>query len=319
MTHRAIFAADNYILKELGNGSYGTVYASIPKAIANQILSDLKDPCNPLDRSEAKSKLRTALQAAKIAKGGFSPDKNDCRVEIEALQILNEDNNPNIISLKAADSSSQYGWFTLEPLAGGDLINFRKTILTCGPSNPPPISLAWHFIHDLANALLTMHTHGYAHMDIAERNIMLRPRGAFRDYPDVVIVDFGNSCDYRQWMKTSQSSTAKNSAALRSVFVGMYVRDLTCLRFPLQFSFEHVARNNSLLSAAMRGIKEYQLGKGERAEEYYVNFLIRLRDQALKEREREYKVLPEPLVEYFRQLERIVSDEDLEKAFPNLA
>lgn len=47
MTYRTDFEKSNYIVKELGSGTYGVVYASIPKNLADQVIPELKDSIDP--------------------------------------------------------------------------------------------------------------------------------------------------------------------------------------------------------------------------------------------------------------------------------
>lgn len=314
MTYLADFEKDNYILKDLGSGAYGTVYASIPKTIADQILAALRSSSRPVQVSAAKVQLRAGIEAAKISKGGKSFGRQaNFKAEIEILQVLNEAECPNIVATRRADSS-EYGWLVMEPLAGGDFIDFRKFIKTCGNRNPLPCSLAWHFIHELANALFFMYAQSCIHSDLGERNIMLRPRGAYKNYPDVVLVDFGMASTYGRWLATSSQDTLER----RHEFLGSCVRDLNSLHFSLQSLLDQLSRNCVALQATLVNIKSYRVRKGADAAQHYKMFLEKLRDEASRMRDQEYKELPGVVLAYLRKRDKMVSDAELERVFPDL-
>jgi hypothetical protein len=97
------------------------------------------------------------------------------------------------------------------------------------------------------------------------------------------------------------------------------VKDLRCLHNVVQPSFGQVASDNVPLRDTLISVRDYSLREGVNAEEHYVRFLIQLRDEAERERENGYEILPKALDEYFKEHGKILSDGDLEKAFLDLA
>ncbi|CZT21967.1 uncharacterized protein RCC_12170 [Ramularia collo-cygni] len=341
MTNRINFEKDNYIIKELGEGSYGNVYASIPKPLADQILAERAQSSDPLATQTALTQLRASVEAAKISKGGISfGRKLNCIAEVDVLQTLEAGAHPNIVRLRTADPSSSHGWFTLEPLAGKTFLEFlhhfdganNSPPTTTRPPPPPQVSLGWHILFQLAEAFLALHfgykgqgflpgsskRRTFAHSDLSMSNIMFRPRGIYRDYPDVVLVDLGNVVEFTSEDEggiPSPSSSSSRRIALQSRDVLAAVRILT--------SIFNRTGNIPLRNTLERHIFSTSTGNGKtsnfQTSAEYLQYLIDMRDEAFRERERLYEPLAEDLVWYFEADQEIVSDAWLGRCFPVLA
>ncbi|SMQ45869.1 unnamed protein product [Zymoseptoria tritici ST99CH_1A5] len=327
MFNRRRFERDHYIIKELGSGAYGHAYASVPKATADQIVSELTSSPNAVPA--AKARLRAGLQAAKISKAstGFH-GKLGLRTEIQTLQYLNNSSCPNIVHLIDADSVSNT-WLTLEMLNGRTLAQFA-TFIEDSYCRSPPAGLCWHMLFELAEALLTLHCgfngkkgkvapdrQKYAHNDVAGRNIMFRTAPSttevsFRDYPGVVLVDFGSA----------QKVASKATDEIHSVKhrgVDHQALDLKEAIIAIKRIFLILLRTDVRLRDALKELSSWTLDKDDaKADESLLNHLLQLRDQALKARTELYKPLPPRIVAYFNQHAQVVSDRDLEKVFPEL-
>ncbi|EGP92353.1 uncharacterized protein MYCGRDRAFT_89379 [Zymoseptoria tritici IPO323] len=286
--YNARFERDHYIIKELGSGAYGHAYASVPKATADQIVSELTSSPNAVPA--AKARLRAGLQAAKISKAstGFHD----------------------------ADSVSNT-WLTLEMLNGRTLAQFA-TFIEDSYCRSPPAGLCWHMLFELAEALLTLHCgfngkkgkvapdrQKYAHNDVAGRNIMFRTAPSttevsFRDYPGVVLVDFGSA----------QKVASKATDEIHSVKhrgVDHQALDLKEAIIAIKRIFLILLRTDVRLRDALKELSSWTLDKDDaKADESLLNHLLQLRDQALKARTELYKPLPPRIVAYFNQHAQVV-------------
>lgn len=349
-SNRIAFEKENYIIKELGSGSYGTVYASIPKYLADQILSDFSQRKASTDAlllssssaqkatalTLAKTSLRSALQAAKISKAGKSfhhERKLDLALEIQTLQLLLKRGNfPNIVRLRSSDDSIEKGWLTLELLSGRNLTQFTEVVHLNNRWRSPlgllPVGFVWHCLFQLAEGLLALQFGGgeqsgafstdqkFAHTDLAGRNLMFRPQGHFRGYPDLVIVDLGSV------EKVPRRAT---EAAMRMPVnyrgVDHQALDLKMGINVLQGIFGRVVEEGD---AELRGfverLQKWKVeGEDEKADQSLYDCLMGMSGEAMKGREERYEALPGWVGGYFEEYAEVVSDEDLERFFPQLA
>ncbi|KAF2684274.1 hypothetical protein K458DRAFT_302717, partial [Lentithecium fluviatile CBS 122367] len=87
-------------------------------------------------------------------------------------------------------------WWVLRPVFGTTLQRFGE--ISMASNEPVPSWLVWHLFLCLLKTLEFLHARGVAHNNINSENTMLNlypPRGKhqFRDYPDIVLVDFDNA------------------------------------------------------------------------------------------------------------------------------
>lgn len=80
----------NYLIKELGFGSFANVYLSVPKSSADEILASYAaGPATRRHKAAAVSRLRNALQAIKISNDrATAHNTNDIDKEIRVLKYL---------------------------------------------------------------------------------------------------------------------------------------------------------------------------------------------------------------------------------------
>lgn len=197
------FTTNNDIIRELGKGTSAVVYASIPKNIAGQIITQYQN--GSLTQAQAFDTIRANLQAAKIANVAW---KTFARAEIRDLLNL-QAGRSHIVRIANADS--QDGWITLQLLSGGTIANLESRANVEYGAEPGtsdlPLSFGWHLLAEAADAFLELHfgfvdnvqkpdAVQYAHTDLHGENAMFRYPGAFNDYPDLVVSDLGCAVPY---------------------------------------------------------------------------------------------------------------------------
>jgi serine/threonine-protein kinase len=145
------------ILRELGQGSMGTVYLA-------------RDP--KINREVA---IKT-LKYAEIGPGGLDQVKARFFREAEAAGKLS---HPNIVSIYDVGEEHDMAYIAMELLNGGNLTRF------CVPEHLLPAPQVLSIVADVAAALDYAHNQGVIHRDIKPANIMLLEDGR------VKVTDFG--------------------------------------------------------------------------------------------------------------------------------
>ncbi|CAK3737903.1 unnamed protein product [Lecanosticta acicola] len=217
------FAQTNYILKPLGHGGWATVYASLPRDLADGILQNFtKSQKTPENLQKALKELAQALQAVKIAHDP-APERErspalqrnltseiDHLKHIRALgpaknlsEMLDHDDDDND---RNQNRKACRWWYTLKPLNGGTLTEFLERgyfpqVQADFQLLYPPLSFAWHTVAQLLEALCLFHFGTNEtdarrfHGDVTAANLMFHrpadPHAPFRDYPNAYITDFG--------------------------------------------------------------------------------------------------------------------------------
>lgn len=308
-SHKERFEVDHYIIKRLGSGTEGDVYASIPKLVANPIYSDLSE--KKVTKDAACTQLRAALQAVKITKTLTSVD---CKKEITALLDLGSKRR-HIAKLTSVDPVER-AWLTTELLIGRDLSSF-KTKVNSGSRGrnktfQPPRAFGWHLIHHITTAFLELHfgivdgcvlddSERYMHNDTSAENIAFRYPGSFKDYPDLVIIDLGKA--------------TKIDHEYRGTLPDMYMAQCgdvvnTADQIKLMLSRDKSDENAQLRDAITRLTECYTKEVyGSNDNEALLKLLASLRDEAFEERGKVYEPLDTDITDYFAQ--EIATDDEL--------
>lgn len=315
--HKVRFQLHNYLIKKLGTGTTADVFASIPRLNADDTLETFT--AGDLTQKEACDEIRAALRAVKIINTRASRDGS----------LLKEKNH--LVSLRAGrthivgvhDWDQDCNWISLDLLAGGTLSALEDTTKkeyrnrgTCRL----PLSFGWHLIAEMATSMLELYfgivgdelipnSLQYTHGDLNSENMMLRYSGAYKDYPDIVIMDFGK-CEtladdddedtaYFFFKKQADEVEYAATELEENILKGMTDRDpgLTeALQKMYMFTFEEddVDNSNQRLS----------------------DILLEVRDEALQRRAETYSPLPVDMAS--NPLEKVVSDEKLLEVFPQL-
>lgn len=318
----------NWLIKRLGAGYQSLVYLSIDREIAKPILLRYKASG---DLQKVRDELREAVDAVKIAVQKLY-GQSAVKFEIEALQVLQEGNYPNITNLRRADSGDR--WLTFEPLEGRTIKDFvRNNHLG---NLVPPIGLAWHMMYQLCEAFLGLGfarkgsqqftRRRFAHHDLGHdmENVMLRPSGCYKDYPDVVLIDLGL---VRTIMPdgryTSPESRENNKTVLLEGGVPLIVEDIQHGGGHISQTFEMLPASNdrdllfdAILKMTNFGAAHQSSGLDTRAHMTRLrDDLIELRDEASRQREDFYEPLGNNILASIRKygpLNPLVTDEDLE-------
>ncbi|KXT13536.1 hypothetical protein AC579_1410 [Pseudocercospora musae] len=197
------FLETNYIIRKLASGVFGRVYISIPKSIADELISD-----TTLSPETLHSALRQNLQAAKISKSDGMAEEI-CLLKAVKVESSSSFTLPHLL---ASDPSPTLLWLTLPYLNGGTLYDLLQYYHQ--PSAPLlPTALVWHWISQMARTLLYLHSgltitidsHGKPqlhldeswtptiHADIHNQNLIFNTPSSSDSYPDLILSDFGNS------------------------------------------------------------------------------------------------------------------------------
>lgn len=323
------FQTTHYIVKELASGSFGEVYASINKQVANKIIAD-----NHSDLATLYAALRKAIQAAKISKAIDMAEEIALVAAMRAV-VSSESSPlrtlPFLFDSESPDTKQVSLWITIDLLEGGTLEELTKQFwgdIRRGPTlSPIPTALLWHWIAQMAETFLYLHQGirpdgsrddnwtPVCHNDIHCCNIMFRsPRSStpqsskpdFSDYPDLVLSDFGNAVvwyegieRHRNWQNLKEKQ----------------VSDMLC---ELEKFLNHVEDDINQLTHVFNqnppNFSPYYLK--EDVENTEKLFLKRIAQIARQKRRKLYKPLPLAVRQYFET--PVVSDEELETFVENV-
>lgn len=207
-TNRANFRQQKHSIRNLGDGMYSTVEATITrkefrKAKRDVLALDYKN--SPVDGIARRAAAN--LTATKVFK-----HRNAAAITREAriIAALAQHRNTNIVNFYPRSKWTQAGaalnneyWYDLEMLSGGSLVQLDQTLRATldQPSIQLPVAFCWHMAEQLFSALLLVHFDGagrsrYCHADIKKSNILIRPStDNANSYPDVVLTDFGRTAE----------------------------------------------------------------------------------------------------------------------------
>lgn len=181
---------ENCLIAKIGSGSTANVWLSIPRTTANSILEAPTSSLSEEDRTKAYHALCDALQATKVAVPFASDQIYDLSDEITVLQDLTTRNLKNATKILNFDRSSPHMvWFTTELLNGGTLEQFlaAKQHFT--------ENFAWNCVRQITESILAVYfsTPQYYQGDVRPANLMFRVRREGGQFPDLVLIDFGQA------------------------------------------------------------------------------------------------------------------------------
>lgn len=300
---------DNYIFTLLAEGSYANVYLSLPRATANKLFADVDE--GRIALIIAYQILRNALQAIKITKGNTSDTADKLDRECLVLDRIAKKGSRSIVKILAPkDVKTCKQFYSLELLTGntfGAYLGVLSSVERKGndtywggiPYNFVPVSFGWHLILQLTEALLMLHFGEkdgqederwpmYTHNDIHQNNLLFRGgKGAFKDYPDIVIIDFGKVKTLR-----TQATDQKRTDFFEAQHFDMKraISNVVDYAFP-----EDVA-----LNGVYNDLRDLDIQKGANKNQALKEWMGRLRTRCLEEREKQYEPLAPALVRHFR-------------------
>ncbi|GIZ47120.1 hypothetical protein CKM354_001022000 [Cercospora kikuchii] len=207
-TNLANFRQQKHSVRNLGDGMYSIVEATITRRAFNKAHSDVSDlnyENPPVD--DIARRVAAKLAATKVFK-----HRNAAAITREAriIAALAQHRNTNIVNFYPRSKWTEAGatlnneyWYDLEMLSGGSLVQLDQTLRATydQPSIQLPVAFCWHMAEQLFSALLLVHFDGagrsrYCHADIKKSNILIRPsRNNDNSYPDVVLTDFGRTVE----------------------------------------------------------------------------------------------------------------------------
>jgi len=200
-------------IKTIGEGSEGVVELCMLRTVVKLALRD---------KSAALSDtLKGSVRVVKYYKPDSRSDY-DHLYEISVLRRIPE--NPYIQSLWEFDRKKKL-WMTMPFYAGGSLRDFRKKL-----GKQVPESFVWHVVLQTLGGLHHLHSSGFAHGDIFDRNIMVDPaEREYKDYPNIVLCDFGRG------IRESKSTPVnfKDAQTMDLINLGNEWHDLAHRSFPL--------------------------------------------------------------------------------------
>lgn len=309
----------NYILKELGSGSFATVYLSISKIDADALLTDhAQSTQTRSNRASILDKLRAKVHAVKVRK---SDNDEALDAEVSLLTHIGKYKHPNIVRLIDTDAGPlSKAWYTMAACNAGTLEHLLGRWPY--PSQQPPAAFAWHICAQLAAVILSLHvgTRGdrtvqhwtpIAHGDLYACNVLFSmssdPEERYKDYPNLVLADFGLALLFPETPDTDDRTRAK--------FVRQQVGDLRNVVTQLQPLNERLS-NDEIGDALDIVDASAILPRGATINERARRALRHLVRTATTKREELYEPLNDEFTAYFNK--SIVSDEELEAAFPQL-
>lgn len=299
----------NLVFEHIDSGSYAEVWHSIPKATAERIFSDVDS--KTIDQSEAIAQLRESLQAIKITKGNKYDSADDLDNEITVLNHLARSNHPHLVRIHDADTANKPPcWYTLDLLTGNTLGEYSGLLFRT-PADKleafAPAAFGWHLIHQLTDALLTLHFGDkdgkesrtwpmYAHNDAHLNNMLFRSGpGAYKTYPDIVLVDFGTA---QKW----------NTRVNRTEFFEAQRADMERVMYYVYQSFDWA-------DELFEEIRDLDIQKGVNGNEVLKLWMRSLKDRAFQERNNSYVPLHDDAFQHFQN--GSISDADLWKQASN--
>lgn len=321
--HQDRAEVNNYLVKTLGNGAVGEVFASIPRADADRIL--LEHARGFFPKKQTCDRLRAVLEALKIpiarANVGITP--NPLAEEIKCLRDLRSGRSHIV---RIIDAGEQLDWFTLELLTGGTLRTLENKVhaeYVAGRPCALPAAFGWHLIAQAAQSLLELHfgiinndvsledSTQYTHGDILSHNMAFRIPGRFADYPDFVLIDF----------ETARVLAAEDQDDQDEVdlFFATQADEVWHVANVLIRIMTPIAVQDPELMEALQDMMSFDFDPerdSEDSNDRLSDFLAEIRDDALRRRVELYAPLQPEMNS--NPLERVFSDEELAQCFPQL-
>lgn len=311
------------IVKELGFGSYGFVYASISDSDANVFAIDYDEAGeDPTKKRAVLDNMRASIRAVKLCSIDSydqDPDLAEFQNEIGVLRYLNdhylEQGGQQTVTriLEPEVGPNPRGWVLMELLTAGTLDDMQHLYWEVPQrlGSTIPADLLWHFIAQVTEALLFLHfgivngkkIPGHklaAHRDLHGKNMMLRwPGNTCGNYPDIVIVDFGRA----EILDPNEVDKAKINFMYRN-----QIDDAVRFALHLEIFLVNKADNSEQsLRRVVQGLADVQ--KSTKNQRLRLQ-LTRAMNVAKRRREAEYKDLPDAWIQYLSR--PAVSDEELE-------
>lgn len=303
----------NYITwaSPIGEGTYATVYFSIPKDTANEIISAFFDS-EAISREDALRRLLRSLQATKISKGMTSGIAD--KLDFEIL-ILRELRNKGMLGvariLKYDQTDKTKSWYTIELLTGRTFGQYCDLLEDNNFASFAPVAFGWHILLQLTEALLGVHFgvndgqpipnwHMFAHRDIHPNNMLFRGgRGAFKDYPDIALIDFGRAQRLDQRQRVNFFKAQRDD-----------------IKQVIQYLVLHAWKTDSAFNGLWDQLLEMDLKDGAENNQVLKKWMEDLRDRARRERDNLYVPLHRDVVQHFEQ--EAISEDDLWKWFDRM-
>lgn len=316
MSNKKRFEESHYILKELTTSSSSTIYLSLPKTAADEILlSFSKSSRTPEDRNGAIASLKERCCAAKVCNS--SKYSAVLGHEIATLQLLSRHNHPNLVQFLNADVDGN--WFTMPLYPGGSLEDLTHVLWRL--ENPAlPSAFVWHVTLQLASALLFLHfgisTDGtkqedwplLLHGDMHGGNVLFSDLDEMpertRTYPNVVLADFGKARRF--------ADDDGGGSKPRDDFLHLQMKDITNLAVYLE-RLGNRTEDESFRNAVTGLLEVEQAKKGADKNRDARRVLLRLVKDARKKRDKMYEPLPRELEELFRR--PVISNIELAERF----
>ncbi|KAF7185983.1 hypothetical protein HII31_12685 [Pseudocercospora fuligena] len=308
------FLKTNYIVRQLASGLFATVYISIPKIIADQLISDTS-----LSPEKLHSALRQNLQAAKISKSASMAEEISL---LKAMKVKSSSSSaftlPNLLD---SDPSSTPLWLTLQYLNGGTLQDLLDLYYNQPPPPPLPTSLLWHWISQMAQTLLSLHqgltihqnSQGKPelvldenwvptiHNDIHRQNLIFNTTST---YPDLILSDFGNSI-------------RQDTNPYGFPWTNLKETQISSMLCEVEQLANKVDRPDDLLSLLFEQTPNFRRAGDEDAEnDAEREFLEKVINLAEKRKKKTWRPMPDGLKEYFEN--KGVKDEELEGSVKRL-
>lgn len=322
---------NSHLIKKLGEGYQSWVFICIERTVAATILATFN---SSKDLQQARDDLRKAVQVVKIA-SKRQQGRPSTQTEIEVLPVLQAAGYPNLLRSGRADP--ELWWLCFEALEGRTIREFIDN--NHNESLVPPIGLAWHMMYEMCEAILglgfarkgsqILSEGRFAHSDLhSMENIMLRPSGSYRDYPDVVVIDLGVVKTIRSDGKYTSNERQGNNLKLFDNGLQQVVNDVTDCGHNLKETFQSLPdsrEKNQLVDAIFKmnnfgGAPASGLGFEEDMRRL-ADKLANLRDEAFTQRAACYEPLGGSILASIRKYDQqnpLVSDEDLANAFEQL-
>ena len=189
------------VIKELGSGTAANVFSCVPRAVADSVQADFKRHASfSAGREEAMTTIRASLVAVKVSRD--ETGHQSLNNEIAICRSLARHRNTNIVRVLDAGTGNNQRWYSM-PMACSSVWDLVSKFDT----DTLPASLLYHISLEVIKALLFLQygTNGRSgfwsrrwtpivHGDVHDGNFLLlpaKPGKSYRDYPDVVLADFG--------------------------------------------------------------------------------------------------------------------------------
>ncbi len=218
-------------IKTIGEGSEGVVELCVLRTAVKLALRD--------EAAALSAALKGSVRVVKY----YKPDSRSDFDHLHEIDVLRRiPVNPYIQKFLEVDGKKL--WMVMPFYSGGSLRDFRRTL-----GRQVPESFVWHVVLQTLEGLHHLHSSGFAHGDIFDRNIMVDPaKREYKDYPNIVLCDFGRG--------TRESKTTavdfKNALIMDLINLGNEWHDLAHRYFPLEGTDDLDADESEVADAVAR-------------------------------------------------------------------